>query len=327
MRKLDITLPQLAGWDVYEFNNINLKGQLYRKLVAAVSPDAVKILSKWDNPKEFPAGIELWSNSPDNTQHYGDNQLILKSVVYYDLSYSEQASDAEQRFEKNKMKNFTASSRLDGINLNQYANKEVAVIGSRETPNSIVELMTDFVAHFCNLGVVFDSGGAPQADRAVEQGYWRAYWNNLEPPTRIRVYIPFATFEGLDRYQDKSEYIVASKLPAWDEAKVMAANLYNNYGRAKAFNQLSAGIQALGARNMFQVLGPELSRPKDLIVFYAKPARDKNLIVEGGTNLAVALGDEYGIHMVNLYYSEQQELLKYAIKNNDLEILTLKGRY
>lgn len=321
MRKLDITLPQLAGWDVYEFNNINLKGQLYRKLVAAVSPDAVKILSKWDNPKEFPAGIELWANSPDNTQHYGDNKLILKPVVYYDRSYSEPALG------ENNLKTVIAPSRCEGIKINQYANKEVAVIGSRETPDSIVELMTDFVAHFCNLGVVFDSGGAPQADRAVEQGYWRAYWNNLEPPTLIRVYLPFSTFEGLDRYLDRPEYIVASTLPAWEEAKVMAANLYNNYGRNKTFNQLGVGIQALGTRNMFQVLGPKLSRPKDVIVFYAKPARDKKLIVEGGTNLAVALGDEYGIPMVNLYYSEQQELLKYAIQNSDLEILTLKGRY
>lgn len=208
---------------------------------------------------------------------------------------------------------------------------EFAMIGSRATPNNVLELMADAAEWLLKKGAVGDSGGAPAADKALEHGYWKAYYSEIDNRLinlgNIRVYLPFPTFEGNDRFNDRVEYVVANRLSTWDEALVMAEKIYDNYGRNKSFAQLGPGIRAMGGRNMMQVLGPMLDRPKDIIIFYAPPAKDKKLIVEGGTNLAVALGDEYGVPMVNLYYPQQQELLRHCIRTNNVNMLIKLARY
>lgn len=201
-----------------------------------------------------------------------------------------------------------------------------AIIGSRETPKEIMDLAIEFAYEMIKRGVSFESGGAERMDKVPEIAYWRAHYEGAARGD-LRVYLPFPSFEGYERYADTAEYVNTPQLPNWDEARILATRLYNNYGRNKPLEQLSAGIQSLSYRNMYQVLGESLARPKDFIVFWAKPARDKRLIVEGGTNLAVALGDEYGIPMVNLFYPEQQELLRYVTKTGDIDLLLKKARY
>lgn len=235
----------------------------------------------------------------------------------------------EEAFDRTKHSNFVASSVLDFKNFE--GKFEFAVIGSRATPLDVTKLMALAAEWLLKQGAIGDSGGAVAADKALEHGYWKAYYseigNRLFNMGSIRVYLPFPSFEGLDRYQDRVEYVVANRLETWDEALTMAEKIYDSYGRNKTFRQLGPGMRALSGRNMMQVLGPMLDRPKDLIIFYAPPSKDKRLIVEGGTNLAVAKGDEYGVPMMNLYYPEQQELLRHCLATNNIDMLLKKARY
>lgn len=63
-----------------------------------------------------------------------------------------------------------------------------AGVGSRETPEDVLQLMRQFAIKLANLGWVLRSGGAPGADSAFEAGC-------KEVQGRMSIFLPWKGFE------------------------------------------------------------------------------------------------------------------------------------
>jgi hypothetical protein len=188
-----------------------------------------------------------------------------------------------------------------------------AGIGSRETPDDILALMTDLGAAFGRLGWVLRSGGAPGADTAFERGAF-----SVNGPRRI--YLPRRAFGPLPRQDDPDAVVPLDDLGAlvWREAQTMAETLHPGWEKltALALRDDAAGRKAAGTltlltRNMFQVMGDSLESPVDLVVCYGeKPVLNEHnfcIDVEGGTGQAVRLAAEMHIPTYNLILDSHRE--------------------
>ena len=160
-------------------------------------------------------------------------------------------------------------------------------IGSRETPQHVLELMSKIAYKLARLGWHGRSGSAGGADLAFEQGFMQAVQDGVNKGG-FTGYLPWGGFNGMnnDQYHSvrgncKSAASIAEKVhPAWDRC--------------------SRGARALHTRNVYQVLGNDLSTPSNLCLFYAQPI-GKSGQVKGGTNTAVKICIEKRTRCDNLY--------------------------
>jgi hypothetical protein len=143
-------------------------------------------------------------------------------------------------------------------------------IGSRETPQDILDAMLQISRTLDHMGYTLRSGGAPGADSAFESSTLRS-----------EIFLPWKGFNGNKslRYTiPPAAYKIAEDLhPNWYSCSLAAKNLH--------------------ARNVQQVLGQSLKSPSCFVLFYAK---EKNGIVQGGTATAVKLARLKGIPTFNL---------------------------
>ena len=122
-----------------------------------------------------------------------------------------------------------------------------AGIGSRNTPPQILDLMRTAAHHLANQGWTLRTGGSPGADQAFHDGADSAHG-------RVELYLPWAAFERPARagmhppalvaeQPDPRAYPIAQEThPRWDG--------------------LSSGARALLARDVHEVLGPDLTAPQ-----------------------------------------------------------------
>lgn len=152
-------------------------------------------------------------------------------------------------------------------------------IGSRETPNNVLETMRSLGTRFGILGYTLRSGGAEGADTAFEEGCDKVHG-------RKEIWIPWTGFQRRDsRYLPGLVHVeVASKLhPIW--------------------NKLSRGAQALHARNIGQILGVDLKKPVQFVVCYTSDGVEEASQVSrttGGTGTAIKLASLNNIPVFNL---------------------------
>ncbi|MCB1711190.1 MAG: hypothetical protein KDH96_01545 [Candidatus Riesia sp.] len=145
-------------------------------------------------------------------------------------------------------------------------------IGSRETPNHILDIMTTISKLLDNHGFVLRSGGADGADTAFATG-----------STNQDIYVPWKNFNkvknGIFTGNVEEGMQLASKLhPAWERC--------------------SLGAKKLHSRNTFQILGPDpISNPikTKFVVCYTKNAE-----IIGGTATAIKLALQNDIPIFNL---------------------------
>ena len=165
--------------------------------------------------------------------------------------------------------------------------KYYAGIGSRNTPETVLNQMSDIAAHLGSLNYTLRSGGAEGADTAFETGC------ALYPK---QIYLPWKGFNGLTG-------IVGDTLPTWQRARQITLNTH------PAPDRLSAGAVKLHTRNVFQVLGSDLKTPVDFIVCWTVDGRNT-----GGTGQAMRIANSYIIPIYNLYFPDQYNTVMQFIK-------------
>ena len=132
---------------------------------------------------------------------------------------------------------------------------------------------------------VLRSGGADGADTAFEKGCLRA-------KGRMEIFLPWSGFNG--RQEDGIQYLLQPK-ELFEEAARIAQEFH------PAWSRLSRGAKALMARNSFQVLGPDLKSPTDLIICWTPGGK-----IYGGTGQALRISKSFNIPIINYgdHYSE-----------------------
>jgi len=142
-------------------------------------------------------------------------------------------------------------------------------IGSRKTPQDILNLMTDIAKYLYDLGYTLRSGHADGADKAFEKGAK----DNKE------IFLPW---KGFNRSESKlytipmDAFIMAkSAHPCWEKCNIAA--------------------QKLHARNVLQVYGRNLNSCSKFLICWTRNAK-----FVGGTATAMKLAEKRGIPIFNL---------------------------
>ena len=167
--------------------------------------------------------------------------------------------------------------------MNSYAG-----IGSRETPAAILELMILTGQRLANRGFTLRSGGAPGADSAFERGCDMAKGEK-------EIYVPWLGFQNRSTNQPGVHAGVSQ------EALELASTLH------PAWDHCSDGAKKLHARNCYQILGPKLNAPVNLVVCWTVEGKRK-----GGTGQALRLAEVLKIPIIDLgCYSKDQLTVLY----------------
>lgn len=170
--------------------------------------------------------------------------------------------------------------------------KYYAGIGSRQTPEGILELMKELGGYLANKGYVLRSGGADGADSAFEEGC-----DLLNGEKQI--FLPWKDFND-----KKSKYII-EKMKGKDEAFKIASEFHPKW------SSLRNSVKNLMGRNSFQILGPDLKTKSDFVVCYCIEDRDGN--PSGGTGQALRIAKSNNIKIYNLYRKEDLNKVKKAL--------------
>ena len=165
--------------------------------------------------------------------------------------------------------------------------KKYAGIGSRQTPIDIQTIMTNLAIALANENWILRSDGAEGADSAFELG------------ARLKeIYLPWNGFCG--KYADNNSYFVI------DCTEDALDFVYNYHPRGEF---LQKGALKLMTRNTYQVLGPYLDDPVDVLFCWTSDGK-----ASGGTGQAMRIAKDYNIPIVNLYYSTSLD--QWLNKNN-----------
>jgi hypothetical protein len=160
-------------------------------------------------------------------------------------------------------------------------------IGSRQTPDPYLDLMTKLASRLAADGWILRSGGAPGADMAFENG---------APSNARSVYLPWRGFN------ENSSNIVPEKWANWAQAQEIASRHH------PAWDHMERSVRALMTRNVYQLLGDDLKTPSRLVLCWApKPKlNDQGCVIntDGGTGLAVRLAASYGVPVYHLGIAE-----------------------
>lgn len=151
-----------------------------------------------------------------------------------------------------------------------------AGIGSRDTPEEILSIMTYISTTLAANYMVLRSGGADGADRAFELGC------DLSNGTK-EIYIPWEGFNGRSR----TEAMTYAELT--DAALELASKFH------PAWDRCSSGARRLHARNCYQILSKHLNDPCDFVVCWTPGAK-----ATGGTGQAIRIAKHYGIPIFDL---------------------------
>lgn len=164
--------------------------------------------------------------------------------------------------------------------MNAYAG-----IGSRETPDDVLELMFKLGA-FLGSKLILRSGGANGADTAFEKGC-----DSVEGKKEI--YLPWKRFND-----NESEFIS----PTDDAYKIISELMPN-------FDKIKPSVQKLFARNVHQILGRFVNDPVQFVVCWSVIDKETNHC-KGGTAVAIFIAQSFKIPVYNLYDASQKDLLK-----------------
>lgn len=165
------------------------------------------------------------------------------------------------------------------------SNKYYTMIGSRETPENIIILMENIAEKLAGLHWTGRSGGANGADSALEVGCHLCH--------TMEIYLPWEGFNG--RSSDNRGYINTPRMLNYKQAEKIAEETH------PAWDRCSRGAKALHTRNVYQLLGKDLSTPSKFVICWAKPTGIGDN-VKGGTGTAVKLGIENRVEIINLYH-------------------------
>ena len=139
-----------------------------------------------------------------------------------------------------------------------------------------------------SYGFIGRSGSATGADTAFEIGH-----DLFSQDTGIVRFESFLPWDGFNGHTNDDVHVVATGLPKYHEAKLIMSSVHPKY------NRLTQIEKKLHNRNVFQVLGVDLTTPSSLLVCWAKPRGVYS--VHGGTNTAYQLAIRHNATILNLY--------------------------
>lgn len=184
-------------------------------------------------------------------------------------------------------------------------NKYYTGIGSRNTPESIQEIIVNIAYKLAGIGYTLRSGAAQGADSAFEKGASSWFEDNGEcypaPASLMQIYIPWDNFIFVPE-----DYKDCYKSLAQQSTKYQAHQIASEIH--PAWERCSRGAKALHSRNVYQVLGVNLKTPSSFLIAYAEPTKDGS--VKGGSATAWNLAKKYNIPCFNLYVKEDRERLE-----------------
>lgn len=169
-------------------------------------------------------------------------------------------------------------------------------IGSRDTPQEVLELMRRLGWAMAKIGVRLRSGGAGGADNYFALGAIDALGN---VPEIGEIYLPWKTFPETPTAAD----IVAPELKHWGQAEIIASEIHPAWSRFTENPKKYQAVMKLHTRNVFQILGYTLQNPSHAVYCWAPPQGNQGH-VKGGTATAVALGIKHNVKIMNLFYEE-----------------------
>lgn len=158
-------------------------------------------------------------------------------------------------------------------------------IGSRETPEHILGIMSKIGKSFAEKGLLLRSGGAIGADTAFERGC---------DAVKGKKEIFYAT--------NNKGIIVSEEI--MQQALVLAGQIH------PAWDRCSDYAKRLHARNGMQILGRELNKPVDFVVCWTKDGGPT-----GGTGQAIRLAMSRDIKIYNLYFDSHLRELREFYKS------------
>ena len=146
--------------------------------------------------------------------------------------------------------------------------KYYAGIGSRSTPESILEKFIEIASELAVKGCILRSGGADGADLAFEYGC-------VQKDGKMEIFIPWANFNNNP-----------SRLFNPTPEAFELSSKYHPY-----WHNLKQGAKRLHARNAHQILGLDLKTPVDFVICWTG--------LSGGTNQALRIAKSYKIPIFN----------------------------
>jgi hypothetical protein len=151
--------------------------------------------------------------------------------------------------------------------LNMYKEMFYAGVGSRETPDEILEMFKNIGSFLGKQGFILRSGHAQGADQAFECGCNKANGKK-------EIYLPWNGFEG------SNSTLIVKDLKAFEIAQEFHPYWHN----------LKQGAKKLQARNSHQILGKDLNTPSAFVVCWTKNGKGS-----GGTGQAIRIAKYYNI--------------------------------
>ena len=155
-----------------------------------------------------------------------------------------------------------------------------AGIGSRETPDDVLDTMYHLANDLSFLQFTLRSGGAEGADEAFENGA-------RDVKGKMEIYLPWKNFRNITDgilVEDDSEALIIAEEhhPAW--------------------NYLSRGARQLITRNTFQVLSLQEDVPNSAFVLcWTKDGAEKRTTkASGGSGQSIRIAIAYNIPVFNL---------------------------
>lgn len=163
------------------------------------------------------------------------------------------------------------------------ANRYYSGVGSRRTPEGMLEEFKKLGTILAHAGYILRSGGAPGADDYFEKGAIASG----KGEACAEIYLPWKGFNGR-----------TSPLFKVDAAALKLASQIH-----PAWERLSQAAQKLHARNCNQVLGLTLDTPADFLVCWTPDGCNSHATrtsQTGGTGSAISLADMHKVPIFNL---------------------------
>ena len=157
-------------------------------------------------------------------------------------------------------------------------------VGSRQTPENVLALMTLTADLLEQSGYILRSGGALGADTAFEQG--------VRDQRNKQIYYA-------EQASPAAMEIAAKYHPAWHHCKPYARKLHG--------------------RNSFQVLGFDLNAPSEFLICWTPDGCIRHIdrsIQTGGTGTAISIAEAHGVSIINLQHPEQYNTLMNWVTSN-----------
>jgi hypothetical protein len=150
--------------------------------------------------------------------------------------------------------------------------KYYAGIGSRKTPENIMEFMKNIAAFLAKNDFILRSGGANGADSSFEFG-------SDQVNGKKEIFLPWKNFNNNN-----------SNLFNVCENSIKIAEQFH-----PKFKYLKSPAKKLISRNTYQILGHNLNSPSLFVICYTE-----NGEISGGTGQAIRIANHYNIPVFNL---------------------------